>query len=236
MNRTRFSLRACAALLVATGAAAHAEVKQSGADAFFIVFSAHVAAAPAKTYASLAQVQNWWSSEHTWSGKAANLSLHAEAGGCFCEKWPGGSAEHGRVVMALPDKLLRLDSALGPLQEFALKGILSFWVKPGDDGGSELSVEYRVNGSSGSGLDEFAPKVDEVLGAQFERLARYVDGGNPDAPAAPPAPKAGADPAMLAEWAKQAQEEAAAGKEPAAPKKSKPPKPSAQKPKPADGP
>jgi uncharacterized protein YndB with AHSA1/START domain len=236
MNRFAMLLRAASAWLIVSGTAAHAEVKQASADGFFVVFGAHVAAAPAKTYSSVVQVQNWWSGDHTWSGKAANLSLNAEAGGCFCERWPGGSAEHGRVIMALPDKLLRLESALGPLQEFALDGILSFWVKPGDDGGSDLSIEYRVNGSSGSGLDELAPKVDDVLGAQFERLTRYIDSGNPDATAAPTVPKAGADPAVLAEWARQAQEESAAAKPGVASKKIKPAKPAAPKSKPADGP
>ncbi|MEO7757863.1 MAG: hypothetical protein ABIS07_14915, partial [Dokdonella sp.] len=148
----------------------------------------------------------WWSSEHTWSGKASNLSLKAEAGGCFCERWKDGSVEHGRVIMALPDKVLRLDSALGPLQEFALKGILSFWIKTGDDGATQLVVEYRVNGASGSGLDTFAPSVDEVLGAQVARLVRYIDSGNPEAPPKEePKADANARASVLEEWKKSAE-------------------------------
>lgn len=166
----------------AFAAIAHAEVKQSAADSFLITFSNPVVATPAKTYAAIAQPQSWWSNEHTWSGKASNLSLKAEAGGCFCERWKDGSVEHGRVIMALPEKVLRLDTALGPLQEFSLKGILSFWIKTGDDGATQLVVEYRVNGASNSGLDTFAPNVDEVLGEQVARLVRYIDSGNPEAP------------------------------------------------------
>lgn len=185
---------------------AHAEVKQSAADSFLVTFSNPVTATPARTYAAIIQPQSWWSSEHTWSGKASNLSLKAEAGGCFCERWKDGSVEHGRVVMALPDKVLRLDGALGPLQEFSLKGILNFWIKTGDDGATQLVVEYRVNGASSSELDKFAPNVDDVLGAQVARLVRYIDSGNPEAPPKEePQPQADAQATVLEEWKKSAE-------------------------------
>jgi uncharacterized protein YndB with AHSA1/START domain len=161
---------------------AYAEVKQSAADGFFLTYSGPVAASTAKAYTDVTQIQRWWSSEHTYSGKAANLAIKPEAGGCFCERWKDGSVEHGRVIMALPGKLLRLETSLGPLQELALKGILSFWIKT-EDSATTLTVEYRVNGSSGSGLDQLAPNVDEVLGMQVDRLRRYIATGNPEAPA-----------------------------------------------------
>ena len=195
--------------LLFAAAVAHAEVRQSAADGFLIVISSPVAATPAKTWAALDQVQHWWNAEHTWSGKAANLSLKAEAGGCFCERWDEGSAEHGRVVMALPGKLLRLDAALGPLQEFALTGALSFWIKTDEDGATQLNVEYRVNGASTSGLDAFAPKVDEVLSMQVARLVRYIDSGNPEPPPPPPTDTeahARARAALLDQWARDAAE------------------------------
>ena len=97
-------------LLLAT-TLAHADVSQSAADGFLIVISSPVDATPEKTWSALGQVQHWWNAEHTWSGKASHLSLKPEAGGCFCERWNEGSAEHGRVVMALPGKLLREFSA-----------------------------------------------------------------------------------------------------------------------------
>jgi uncharacterized protein YndB with AHSA1/START domain len=218
----RFAL---AALLPA--ACAHAEIRQSAADSFFLAFSEPVSATPAKTYAAIAQPQQWWSSEHTWSGKAANLSLKPEAGGCFCERWKDGSVEHGRVIMALQDQLVRLDSALGPLQEFALKAILSFWIKTGDDGTTQLTVEYRVNGASDSGLDKLAPNVDEVLGAQVARLVRYIDSGNPEAPAVAESatPNADARAAILQEWKQSAEVEKAAAAQKGRPAKAKPLKP-----------
>jgi uncharacterized protein YndB with AHSA1/START domain len=209
--------RCCGLLLsllaVAASNMARAEVKQSAADGFLVAFSTPVAASPAKAWLALLQPQRWWSDEHTWSGKAANLSLKAEAGGCFCERWAGGSVEHGRVVMVLPQQLLRLEAALGPLQEFALKGALTIRIDSGDDGATTLALEYRVNGASASGLDQFAPSVDEVLGQQFARLVRFVANGNPDAP---PAAAVETDAArragIIEEWKKSAEQQAAADK------------------------
>ncbi|MEO7432345.1 MAG: hypothetical protein ABIR62_10010 [Dokdonella sp.] len=220
-----------------------AEVKESAADAFLVTVEAITPATPAKVYAALTQPQLWWSSEHTWSGKAANLSLKAEAGGCFCEHWTEGSAEQGRVIMALPEKLLRLETALGPLQEFSLKGTLSFWLRPGDEGGTRLGVEYRVNGASNSALDTFAPDVDGMLGLQVGRLVRYLDSGNPDVPATPPVKEESesqkeARAAILEEWKKSAEgQQPTSEKVPAIPltppgKKTKPAKPDATR---ADG-
>jgi uncharacterized protein YndB with AHSA1/START domain len=188
MKRITF---AAALMLCASSSMTHAEVKQSAADGFFLTYSGPVAASTTKAYADVTQIQRWWSNEHTYSGKAANLSIKPEAGGCFCERWKDGSVEHGHVIMALPGKLLRLETSLGPLQELALKGILSFWIKT-EDSATTLTVEYRVNGSSGSGLDQFAPNVDEVLGAQVDRLRRYIATGNPEPPIAPDVKKADA--------------------------------------------
>lgn len=235
MNRSRpglgFALALCAG-------GAHADVRQASADGFFLAWSVPVHAAPAKAWADLVQVQRWWSDEHTFSGKAANLQLGATAGGCFCERWSGGSVEHGRVLMALPEKLLRIDGALGPLQELALKGVLSFWIRSGDDGAAALDVEYRVNGAAASGLDQLAPQVDAVLGEQVARLARYVDTGNPAMPPPAEAPEGGeedARKALLQAWAQSAAEKAGAVKQPVAPKPAVP-KPKAGKPAPKPAP
>ncbi|HEX5124712.1 MAG TPA: hypothetical protein VFV97_15830 [Rhodanobacteraceae bacterium] len=158
---------------------AQAEVKESSGDAFFLVYEGAVAAPTAKAYADIVQIGKWWDSEHTYSGKSVNLTLKPDAGGCFCERWKDGSVEHGEVLMAMPGKMLRLRTALGPLQERALTGILTFFLK-NEDSATTLTVEYRVNGASTSGLDQLAPNVDEVLGAQVDRLRRYIATGSPE--------------------------------------------------------
>src|SRR5258706_12357455 len=69
---------------------AHAEIKNASSDGFIVVYSRRVGVAPGKVYAALPAIDRWWSSDHTWSGSAANLSLKAEAGSCFCERWKDG--------------------------------------------------------------------------------------------------------------------------------------------------
>jgi len=225
---------AVAFLLSLVTLGAHAEVKEAAPDHLLIQDSRTVHAPPDKLYAALVDVGHWWNGEHTYSGDASHLSLKDDAGGCFCERWKDGGAEHGHVVMALPGKLLRVEAALGPLQEFALKGILSFWVRGNDDGSTRIDVEYRVNGAAASGLDALAPQVDEMLGTQVARLKRYLDTGNPDEPpqAAEPTPTPDAlRAAMLEQWKREA--EAAKAGEAA---KAAPDKPARAKPKRAPAP
>jgi len=162
-----------------------AEVKSATADGFVIVHSRRVAAEPSKVYAALPAIDRWWNAEHSYSGNAANLSLKAEAGACFCERWRDGEVEHGRVVMALRDQVLRLQASLGPLQSRAVNGVLTFQLKADDASGGKatlLTLTYVVNGASASALDKSAPAVDGVLGEQFDRLARFIETGKPVAP------------------------------------------------------
>ncbi|HVO90252.1 MAG TPA: ATPase [Casimicrobiaceae bacterium] len=171
----------CSSLILCLAAIAPAcgEVKQSTADNFVIVHSVQVKAAPAKAYAAIAEPNRWWNGQHSYSGNAANFTLKAEAGACFCERWNGSSVEHGVVIMALQDRLLRLRAPLGPLQGRGLNAVLTFEVKPRDDGAA-IELTYVVNGSSASALDKSAPAVDGVLGEALARLGRYIDTGKPD--------------------------------------------------------
>ncbi len=153
-----------------------AEVKESGSDHMLIQDSRTVHATPDKLYAAIVDIGHWWNSEHTYSGDASHLSIQAEAGGCFCERWSNQSVAHGHVIWAAPAHLLRLDTALGPLQGMAVQGVMTFSLKPAADG-TTLQLEYRVNGSSASGLDKLAPNVDAVLMEQLQRLQHYAETG-----------------------------------------------------------
>lgn len=169
-------------LLAGAPSAAYAEVKSASADGFAIEHQAQLAFPPERIYAALGQVGRWWNDEHTFSGKARNLSLPLQAGGCFCERWRDGSVEHGRVLYARNGQVLRLQSALGPLQDMALTGILAFTLEQqeGEKGkGTLLRLSYRVHGPSSQALDKLAPVVDGVLGDQFARLGRYLQTGKP---------------------------------------------------------
>jgi uncharacterized protein YndB with AHSA1/START domain len=135
-----------------------------------------IAAPAAKVWESLVHPERWWPADHTWSGKRENLSLSAEVGGCFCERWDGGSVEHGRVIMAMPGKLLRFSAALGPLQEMAVSGVISVALEE-KDGATNVVVTHRVSGDPSHKLDALAPIVEQVNGLQFGAFA--VDAGRP---------------------------------------------------------
>jgi uncharacterized protein YndB with AHSA1/START domain len=150
---------------------ASAEVKFSAADAFLIEQRFAISAPAARVWESLQHPERWWPSDHTWSGRRENLSLVAEAGGCFCERWDGGSAEHGRVIMAVKGKLLRLRAALGPLQEMAVAGVISIALEE-KDGSTTVVVTHRVSGDAAHELDKLAPVVDQVNALQFGGLAK----------------------------------------------------------------
>ena len=163
-------------LLVALPLGAGAEVKFAAADAFLIEQRYTIAAPAAKVWESLQHPERWWPADHTWSGKRENLSLVAETGGCFCERWDGGTVEHGRVVMVVKEKMLRLDAALGPLQEMAVTGVITIALEE-KDGTTSVVVTHRVSGDPSQKLDGIAPIVDQVNGQQFGGLA--ADAVNP---------------------------------------------------------
>jgi uncharacterized protein YndB with AHSA1/START domain len=160
-------------------AIAFAEVKQAAPESFIVEHKIELAGAPAKTYRALTDVGHWWHSDHTWSGSALNLSLKPEAGGCFCEKWKDGSVEHGRVVYAHADKMLRLSSSLGPLQDMAVTGVLTFALEAKGPA-TTLTLTYRVSGDKTHALDKLAPVVDKVLATQLARLKTFAATGKPD--------------------------------------------------------
>lgn len=158
-------------------APAAAEVVSSSPGGFDLRAQAVVAASPAETWAMLGRIGQWWSPDHTYSGSAANLGLKLKAGGCFCETLAGGgSVEHGRVLTAMPGKLLVLDAALGPIQAHGAAGRLS-WSLKAVDGGTEVTQTYIAGGYFRSSAQALAPLVDKVMAEQLTRLqARLAKG------------------------------------------------------------
>jgi hypothetical protein len=100
------------------------------------------------------------------------LSLDAKAGGCWCEIWSGGEVEHGRVLTVMPKQTLRVDGAFGPLQDLGVSAAMTFTLSDGSaPGKTRLTLDYKVVGSSLSGLDKLAPLVDQVLAEQVKGFA-----------------------------------------------------------------
>ena len=90
---------------------------------FLVRHDVNVNAAPEASWKALIDVGNWWNSDHSFSGNAANMSIDARPGGCFCEKLAnGGGVSHMTVVFASPNTVLRMTGGLGPLQGSGLAG------------------------------------------------------------------------------------------------------------------
>jgi|CXWL01.1.fsa_nt_gi uncharacterized protein YndB with AHSA1/START domain len=165
-------------LVVLAQAPAGAGVVSSSPSAITLHAEAEVAASPADAWRALTRIERWWNGAHTYSGEARRLSLDPRAGGCFCERWEGQSVEHARVVMVFEHegvRTLRLQGALGPLQEMGAFGTLTFTVAP-HASGAKLTMTYRVTGDPSLGLDALASPVDGVLNEQFSRLVAFAGG------------------------------------------------------------
>lgn len=170
----RTTIIAGALALLAAGAA-RAGVVDAQPNGFEVRHEVVVEAPASAVWAVLVQPAKWWSSDHTWSGSAANLSIGAASGGCFCERLPnGGSVLHMTTVYAAPGQQLTLYGALGPLQSSGAAGHLSFSLAE-KDGRTVLTVTYDVGGYMKGGLDKIAAPVDGVLGQQVAGLKRAAE-------------------------------------------------------------
>jgi uncharacterized protein YndB with AHSA1/START domain len=175
-----FNILAGLAVAVMLSCPSHAAVNDAAAGGFSVTEAVHIAAAPDKVYAALIAPGTWWSSRHTFSHDAANLTLDARAGGCWCEKLPGGgSVEHLTVVFADPGKVLVLRGALGPMQGLGVEGALTIKLAAAGDG-TDLTLTYNVGGYLKDGLTSWAAPVDGVLGEQVGRLKALIETGAPD--------------------------------------------------------
>jgi hypothetical protein len=173
------AMAALAAAVLAAGAA-RAEVFGAWDGGFTSKNVATVKGSPAEVFRKLGEIGRWWSDDHTYSGKAANMTMPLKAGGCFCEVTPGGSVAHGTVVLALPERgLLRVNAALGPLQELAATGALTWTLKAKPGGMTEVTQSYAVTGLQPAFVKVAGPGVDGVMHEALARFGRYVETGRP---------------------------------------------------------
>lgn len=170
------------AVLAAHGA--RAEVMQADASLFVTRDSVVVKTDTLATWLMLIKPGEWWSSGHTWSGEAANLTLTPQGGGCFCERIPAkptanspglaGSAQHMEVVLAEPGKALRMRGALGPLQSEPVQGVLTITMQAADAGGTRIVWEYVVGGVLRYPPEKISKAVDGVMSQQLNGLANKL--------------------------------------------------------------
>jgi len=163
-------------------ACAKADVVDSAANGFTLKITLTVQSTPADVYKHLVHnVGDWWSSAHTFSGDAHNLSIDDKAGGCFCEKLAdGGGVQHMVVVNSQPGQKLVMRGSLGPFQTMGTEGSMSIALSK-DAEGTKLEVTFAVGGYMAGGMDKLAAPVNGVLTDQFTRLKNYVEHGTPAA-------------------------------------------------------
>ncbi len=153
-----------------------ADVQTAAEQNMTVQATVTVKASPEEAWEHLLKIGTWWSSDHTWSGDAKNLTLNAVPGAGFDESLPGnGFVRHMQVIYSDPGKKLRVTGVLGPLQEHALQGTMTISLKAEGDT-TIISTTYHVAGHFPGGLEKIAPLVDQVITEQFTRLGKQIVG------------------------------------------------------------
>lgn len=162
-----------AATALALSGSAQAAVVSSWESGFRIENKATVSTTPETAWQALGEIGSWWNSEHTYSGSASNMTMPLKPGACWCEALPGGGIEHGRVIMVWPEqRMVRIDGAVGPLQDEGVAGALT-WKVNEVPGGVEIVQTYHVGGVRPEMLKN-AGLVDQVMAEQLEGLRAYL--------------------------------------------------------------
>jgi hypothetical protein len=172
----------CALALTAIPAfGAKAEVLNAGPGGFALSNEVFVAAGRADVWqAATGEIGRWWSSDHTISGDAGNMTISASPQGCFCEKLGAdGGVVHMTVTFVNPQVLLRLTGGLGPLGLMGVDGNM-VWEFFDEDEGTRVKFSYAVGGYYPDGLDSIAGPVDGVIADALMRLKIYAETGSPE--------------------------------------------------------
>lgn len=169
-----------ALLLAMPAVAVRAEVLDSAPNGFTVRHEVAIEADRTAVYdAAVGSVGRWWSSDHTVSGDAANLSMTTTVPGCFCESLgPDAGLVHMTVSFVNPGVMIRLTGGLGPLGLMGVSGNMT-WEFEEAESGTLVILQYAVGGYMDGGLDTVASAVDGVLGEAMMRLKSYVESGDP---------------------------------------------------------
>lgn len=165
-----------AAVALATGSTAGAEVIDAEASGFTTRHSITIARPRSEVYrAATANVASWWIDDHTVSGSAGNLYLEPRVQGCLCERL----GEHGGVVHLVvtfvnPTVMLRLTGGLGPLGLMGVSGNMTWEFTDAADG-TTVTWSYAIGGYFPGGLDQMASSVDRVLIDQMNSFRKFVE-------------------------------------------------------------
>ncbi|NIV17114.1 MAG: ATPase [Woeseiaceae bacterium] len=160
---------------------AFAEVLDAGPGGFSLAHEVVIDADRAAVWhAAVGEIGGWWSSDHTISGDARNMTIDATPQGCFCETLgEKGGVVHMTVTFVNRNVLVRLTGGLGPLGLMGLDGNM-VWEFFDAEQGTRVKFSYAVGGYMADGLDTIAAPVDGVIGDALLRLKSYVETGKPE--------------------------------------------------------
>lgn len=156
------------------------DVKQLDDAGFSLEMEIPVKAKASVVYhAFTTEIDQWWNGAHTFSTNAGNLSFDVEKGGGLYESMPGGGfVRHLQLVTLIPNRIIRLEGGLGPLQEYGVHGAMTIVFAPNETGCS-IKLKYNVGGNLPGGAKAFqqwAPPVAKVIREQMERLQAHCEG------------------------------------------------------------
>ncbi len=168
----RFILAALALGIAMPVAAEVVDVAPNGMEIRQVV---RIAAPPDKVWAALIVPARWWSSDHSFSGSSANITIDPRVGGCWCEKLPnGGGVVHMEVTHIAPPSLVVFRGALGPFFNLAADGALSFGLAAAG-AETDVTLTFRAGGYVKEGFQKWAPAVDGVFTQQMGNLKKHLE-------------------------------------------------------------
>jgi uncharacterized protein YndB with AHSA1/START domain len=168
-------------LLLSATVLARADVIDAAKGGFSLVHEVEIAAARHNVWrAAVDDVGQWWSSSHTITGDARNMSIDPQPQGCFCEAiGENAGVVHLTVTFVNPAVMLRLTGGLGPLGLLGVDGNMT-WEFFDADENTRVRFSYIVGGYRPGGLAELAEPVDTVIGEALQRLKAYAETGRAD--------------------------------------------------------
>lgn len=167
------------AAFLAIPSIAEAKVLAQGATGFVVEHKVELKTDAKAAYDAFIKVGSWWSSSHSFSGDAKNLTIDTKLGGCWCEALPnGGFVKHMDVVHAAPGSMLVFSGGLGPLQFMGVAGSMVVTFKNAK-GVTTVTMRYDVGGRDDKDFEDISKGVDGVIAEQFARYAKFADTGKP---------------------------------------------------------
>ncbi|MBP6011923.1 MAG: ATPase [Alphaproteobacteria bacterium] len=166
--------------LIALAVGADARVLAKGPTGFAVEHQVGLAVEPKAAYDAFLKIGSWWSSAHSFSGDAKNISIDAKPGGCWCETLPdGGFVKHMELAQAAPGARLVFSGGLGPLSFMGVAGSMTVKFAATKTGATVVTLNYDVGGRDSESFEKLAGAVDGVLAEQLARYRNFATTGKP---------------------------------------------------------